>query len=90
VQGLVTIVGFDNLLDQSVSHNILFVKVDKGNAFNVPKDVLDLNESGHTVIRQIHLRDIPGDDDFRMKAEPRQKHLHLFSRRILSLIQNNE
>ncbi len=45
VHGLVTIVCPDNLLHQPMPHDILLIKVDKSNAFNVLKDVLHLNES---------------------------------------------
>lgn len=41
--GLMPIVGFDNVLDQPMTHNILFVEIDKGDAVDVPQNFFDFD-----------------------------------------------
>ncbi len=40
--------------------------------------------------RQVNLGDVTGDNRFRVEADTRQEHLHLFDGGVLALIQNNE
>ena len=42
------------------------------------------------VTRQVNLSDVTGNNRFRVKANTRQKHLHLFNGGVLALIQNDE
>ena len=41
-------------------------------------------------VGQIDLRDVAGDHGFRIEAEARDEHLHLFRSRVLGLVENHE
>ena len=80
----------DDLLDQFVTNNIPVGKIDKPDSFDAVNDFLHFNETGILAARKIDLRDIAGHHGPRVKSQPSEKHLHLFSGCVLGLIKNNE
>ena len=54
-----SIVGFDDFLNEAVPHDISLIEVDKLDAGNVLQDVADLDEARHSIGRQVDLRDVP-------------------------------
>jgi hypothetical protein len=59
-------------------------------AAHTGEDAIGLDEPALLASREIDLRNIAGDDGLRREADPRQEHLHLFRRRVLRLVENDE
>ncbi len=60
-------------------------------------DVVDAVENLHgrakarrRATRQVHLRDVARDNDFRAEPEPREEHLHLLGSGVLRLVEDDE
>ena len=49
-----------------------------------------LLQTADFVARQVNLRDIAGNDDFRAEAEACQKHLHLLACGVLCFVENDK
>ena len=81
-----TIVGLDNFLHEPMPHNIPFIEVNELDTLVVLVNVTHFDESGDTVGRQINLCNVSGHHGFGVEAQSREKHLHLFGRRILSFV----
>ena len=61
-----------------------------GNAADILKNPRGMRKPASHAARQVHLRDVPGDDGTRTKTDTRQKHLHLLDGRVLGFIKNHK
>src|SRR6185503_9326736 len=86
----VELVGLDDPLDELVADDVLVAEADEGDALDRAEDVLDLDQAGRLLAREVDLGDVAGDDDLRAEAEPRQEHLHLLRARVLRLVEDDE
>src|SRR5271165_1307925 len=90
VAALVIVIGADDALHQVVPHDVAFIEVAKANPVNVLQDIDHFQKSAAVRIRQINLRDVAGDDGFRVEPETGHEHLHLLGSGILRLVKNDE
>src|SRR5574340_377879 len=85
-----TVVSLDDLLNKPMAHDIPFIEIDELNAGDVLKNVAHFNEAGHTIGRQVDLRNVPRHHGLRVKSQASEEHFHLLGGRILSFVQNHE
>ena len=86
----VGLVSSNDALHQRMPHDIPLVEMNKRDSFHAGNDVSRLDQSRHLSDRQIDLRDVSGDHGFAVISDSGQKHLHLFRRRVLRLVQNDK
>ena len=55
-----SVIGLDDVLNQPVTHHILLVEIDEPYPLDTPKDLFHFDKTGHSLRRQIDLRDISG------------------------------
>ncbi len=67
------IIGVDNFFHQLVTHDIFGIKKGKTNAVDLTQNFNRLTQSRLLASRQIHLRDITGNNSGRAKTNCRQK-----------------
>ena len=73
-----------------MTHDVFFPELDIADAFNFAAHFQRLDQPALFPLRQVNLRHVPGDHRFRIEAQPRQKHFHLFAGSVLRLVQNHE
>jgi hypothetical protein len=66
------------------------VELRERDALDVTQDLTRDDEAGSLPLREVGLADVSGDDRTRVEADPRQEHLHLFGRRVLRLVEDDE
>src|SRR5512134_638287 len=77
-------------LNQLVSDNITFGKIDERDAIYTIEYPDDLNESRRPSGRQVYLSDIAGDNRLCVETETCQEHLHLLRSRVLRLVKDHK
>src|SRR5580704_10209232 len=87
---IILLIGADDLLYQVVAHDIFFCEVGDADLVDFAADFQRLNQPGFLARRQVDLRDVTGDDGLGIKAQAREKHLHLFTGGILRFVENDE
>src|SRR5207247_2386581 len=65
-------------------------KADESDAVDRAEDVLNLNEAGGLLAREIDLRHVTRNHHFRAEPEPCEEHLHLLRARVLRLVEDDE
>src|SRR5215471_3017439 len=86
----IRLVSSDNTLNERVSYNIPVIEMDERHTIDARNDISRFNETGHFAERQVDLRHIARNNRLAVVADARQKHFHLFRRRVLRLVENNE
>src|SRR5205807_8992883 len=71
---LLVLVRLDDLVHQGVPDDVLFAEVDDPNSVDFFQAMYGVREAAPSLFRQIDLRNIAGDDDFRAVAHARQEH----------------
>ena len=66
------------------------VSFDRCDAFDPVQPRKGVDQPAARPRRQVDLRHVAGDDDFRAGAHPRQKHLHLRDGRVLGFVENDK
>ena len=69
---------------------VVFVKMDNGDVVQVVEAMDRIDQSALHLTRQIDLRHVARNYDFRAVAHARQEHLHLGHGRILAFIQDDD
>ena len=70
--------------------HVRFIEVHKGKTVYALQHIRSLEQAAAPGVRQIDLRNVTRDHRFRIKSQPRDKHLHLFRSCILRFIQDHE
>ena len=73
-----------------MAHHVFAGEAHEGDAFNAFENRVDFQEAGTFLVFEVDLRQVAVDDDFRVGAHAREEHFHLFGRRVLRLVQNNQ
>jgi hypothetical protein len=73
-----------------VAHDVALVEEHEPDPLDVGEELLRLAQSGGLPLRQIHLRDVAGDDRARAESDAGQEHLHLLGGRVLRLVEDDE
>src|SRR5438105_5846402 len=81
-------VGFDDLANEPVPHDIGIGEILESDAIDPGKDPLDLDESGFFPLGKIDLSLVTGDHRLRVNSQARQEHLHLRRGCVLRLVEN--
>src|SRR5680860_1498563 len=90
VAGFVVVVRRDDVADEAVSDHVLGGEPVEVDILNPGEDVLDDPQAALRATGQVDLGDVAGDDLVRAEAESGEKHLHLFRRGVLRLVQDDE
>src|SRR6478609_3485676 len=89
--GLVTLVGVDDVLHDTVPHYVARPELDEDQALDAVEDAAHLRESGTpAAVGQVDLGHVARDNCLRSEAEAREEHLHLFGRGVLGLVEDDE
>src|SRR6478672_12645205 len=86
----ICVVCLDDRLHEFVADHVALVEVNERDAFDLADDFHRLHQTRYPRAGQIDLRDVARHHRLRTKAEARQEHLHLFSRRVLRFVQDHE
>lgn len=73
-----------------MAYHVFTVEEVKADFLYLGEDFDGVTQTRFGVTRQVNLGDVTGDNRFRVKANTRQEHLHLFDGGVLALIQNDE
>src|ERR1043165_3422787 len=84
------LVSRDDSLHQRMPNDIALGELDDADAFDAAEDSMRFNQSGMSMCRQIDLRLVAGNYCFGIHAEPSEEHEHLFRRRILRFVEDDE
>ena len=83
-------VRLDDVLYQLVPHDVLLVEVDEPDPVHVLHDLQHFDKTRHAGVGEIDLSDVARYNRFGTEPEPGEKHLHLFGRGVLRLVENHE
>ena len=73
-----------------MAHHVFFVKAHRLDVVHVLEDPDSLDKTGLLALGQVDLRDVARHHHFGIESQARQEHLHLFRRRVLRLVENDE
>src|ERR1700732_893233 len=84
------VISLDDPLHKVVAHNVVLVKIDQRNPFDLSHHINGFKQARPAVARQIDLSDVAGDDSLGVEPEAREKHLHLLAGCVLRLVEDDE
>ena len=73
-----------------MADHVFLGKFGKGQAAHALQDVVRFAQAALLPLGQVDLGDVAGDDGLGADADAGQEHLHLFRRRVLRLVENDE
>src|ERR1700722_6383041 len=83
-------VGPNDVADEAMADYVRLVEIVERDAIDAGQDALHLHQSRLLTPRQIDLRLVARDDDLRVHAQARQKHLHLQRGGVLGFVEDAE
>src|SRR3984885_16246754 len=87
---LVSRVGIDDFGDQPMADHVGTGQLRDVNVVDAVEDTDRRAQTRPAGTRQVDLRNIAGDNDFRAKSQPGEKHLHLFGGGVLGFVEDDE
>ena len=84
------VVSLHDHLYKFVTNNVLLIEVDEFKALDIIEDVFRFFETALLTTRQVDLRLVSGHNGLRTEANSREEHLHLFARRVLCFVEDDE
>ena len=83
-------IGVDDTRDKRMPDDVGAGKLRKGDATHIFQNVQGIDQAAFLVALEIDLGDVAGDDGPAAESDTGEKHFHLFRRRVLGLVQNDE
>ena len=77
-------------LHKPVSHNVFIGEVDEFNTFEFCEYSFRFDQAAAFSGGQVYLRHVARDHCLRAEADAREKHVHLFARRVLCFVEDDE
>ena len=87
---IIRFIGADNAADHVVADDVFVAEVDHADALDAVEDFFSFGKARHAAVDEVDLGGIAVDDDPRMVAHTGEEHLHLFPRRILGFVEDDE
>ena len=84
------LVGFDDLLHQTVTHHVFFGEVALRDAVHAFEDLKCIHKAAAGAVGKVDLSDVAGNDHFRADAHAGEEHLHLLRGGVLRFVEDDE